>query len=705
MSVRNDDRVSSAKLKETLDKLWEDRYLGKEPTSHTVEVEHGEVTTDAQNFFNNFDAEIVANFWNNFRDLSNGTMIRLNKSSENTFEQSLLKLRITNDDETYYFKDVLLFRYDGDDAYSVLPTGKRHAALKFLDYGGTNSLVEIIIYPAYPESEYPHDVLRFVRETDEETEVISSWTYSVGRAVSEDEDGAIRTIIVESEAYTETVTIKDKHTIKQDFLPNADWNVNDPEADGYVEGRTHWVEKGTPKQFPAPGEYSYEDSREGIKPFLVSVEDLPDTIELMAILSPENNFTIGEYTEPLAELAKFEYEGFYLYTDPEWDGERRVDNYQYFIQCYPITSDSVFMYGADFNSLHVGLAVVNMAKSVVHKLPKKYYEYIDKKNIQKRIDMDYAGEYDYLGIGLGTGLNNKTLYLSATWKRTPDDVSSTKTFDGKEFQSIGLEQLVLDSNSSNTKSFAFMGLLNNANSLKGFAPLWSETILNFARKIYLSIADKAYVEFSLKGVKSSTGYFYLLDTEIQNTYGFDNYPTLELAVGDGALHIYDPEHLFDFTNGDVEIGGEFACRPYFSKFLYPFWNDTVKYSFKLQHSVIDATIHVYIEHAFARPRIKLTMSEMIYNLSSKQNNTFVFELSDRLEYANITCIPGYFELKESLKDVLYGTGLYKDSSGKVKQQIFKIVMLEDKIVLSAIDDDGEVIREYYNRTSTVVEFC
>lgn len=242
MSVRNDDRVSSAKLKETLDKLWEDRYLGKEPTSHTVEVEHGEVTTDAQNFFNNFDAEIVANFWNNFRDLSNGTMIRLNKSSENTFEQSLLKLRITNDDETYYFKDVLLFRYDGDDAYSVLPTGKRHAALKFLDYGGTNSLVEIIIYPAYPESEYPHDVLRFVRETDEETEVIS-FIYSVERAVSEDENGAIHTVIVESEAYTETVTVKDKHTIKQDFLPNADWNVNDPEADGYVEGRTHWVEK------------------------------------------------------------------------------------------------------------------------------------------------------------------------------------------------------------------------------------------------------------------------------------------------------------------------------------------------------------------------------------------------------------------------------------------------------------------------------
>lgn len=35
---------------------------------------------------------------------------------------------------------------------------------------------------------------------------------------------------------------KTKHTIKQDYLPNADWNVNDPDADGYVQGRTHWVE-------------------------------------------------------------------------------------------------------------------------------------------------------------------------------------------------------------------------------------------------------------------------------------------------------------------------------------------------------------------------------------------------------------------------------------------------------------------------------
>ena len=46
----------------------------------------------------------------------------------------------------------------------------------------------------------------------------------------------------ETTASTKTTTTKTKHTIKQDYVPNADWSQNDADGDGYVENRTHWSE-------------------------------------------------------------------------------------------------------------------------------------------------------------------------------------------------------------------------------------------------------------------------------------------------------------------------------------------------------------------------------------------------------------------------------------------------------------------------------
>lgn len=58
---------------------------------------------------------------------------------------------------------------------------------------------------------------------------------------------------------------KTKHTIKQDYLPNADWSVNDPDADGYVEGRTHWVER-TVSDIPVTTEQGMSAIPEMVKP-------------------------------------------------------------------------------------------------------------------------------------------------------------------------------------------------------------------------------------------------------------------------------------------------------------------------------------------------------------------------------------------------------------------------------------------------------
>lgn len=222
---------------------------------------------------------------------------------------------------------------------------------------------------------------------------------------------------------------KTKHTIKQDYLPNADWNVNDPDADGYVHGRTHWVEideteatinvlsstqvgnfaEGTSNKFGAIKRFTYPtgEYNPGRTGEIISITNDGQTIQFAYIGEDANGDAIAPTN--LSEL-----ESALNTTNIGIMLLRQDDNNMVYI-AYPNanTGDTCNAY---------------LINEIVHQIPNKYIDFPEVE-IPENWKMDYdkpnGAQYSMnTGIGNGGGFPFLAeVYCKLGERQTPSDTS------------------------------------------------------------------------------------------------------------------------------------------------------------------------------------------------------------------------------------------------------------------------------------------
>ena len=172
---------------------------------------------------------------------------------------------------------------------------------------------------------------------------------------------------------TVTTTTKTKHPIKQDYVPNADWNQNDPDGEGYVEGRTHWVEVGE-IEIPANQIASV------FKPTGFKIETDGVTMEY----------------NPSYEAVSIDYQGApgYLLAENQ-NGEQETQFAGIFYKGIIILDGTslgegivamLVLDGSIVNNNGLRNTVVYGVGESVHKLDRKYYDYVDGDALIERVD-------------------------------------------------------------------------------------------------------------------------------------------------------------------------------------------------------------------------------------------------------------------------------------------------------------------------------
>ena len=171
---------------------------------------------------------------------------------------------------------------------------------------------------------------------------------------------------------------KTKHTIKQDYLPNADWNVNDPDADGYVQGRTHLVER-TVGDIPVTAEQGMSTIPDMVKPegFKTSTITWKPDYEAVA-------FEIDLYGTILTGYLLAEDENGDQITDPEiiisgtfYSGILVADYSAFFPDTVAVS--------AKYNGNDATCEYVIGGTEVIHKLPVKFYDKTDENALKNEI--------------------------------------------------------------------------------------------------------------------------------------------------------------------------------------------------------------------------------------------------------------------------------------------------------------------------------
>lgn len=199
MAVSNNDRVSSSRLRDALRKLQDVRHLGKEPevTSQSyAKVTVPSVGSHSQaEFLDAFtapnDAQLPFRVYHTAMDLSTDPIV-ISEPTGNYTE--VTKSAVINNINAYVEESFT--EVTGYTGYAVMQQADDmwfgvHYTNGVLDAEGT-SIFGFVLYP---------------------------WVMPA-----------------------KTVTTTTKYPIAQKYLPNADWNQNDPDGDGYVEGRPFYTE-------------------------------------------------------------------------------------------------------------------------------------------------------------------------------------------------------------------------------------------------------------------------------------------------------------------------------------------------------------------------------------------------------------------------------------------------------------------------------
>lgn len=172
---------------------------------------------------------------------------------------------------------------------------------------------------------------------------------------------------------------KTKHTIKQDYLPNADWSVNDPDADGYVQGRTHWVER-TVGDIPVTTEQGMSTIPEMVKPegFKFGTTTWKPDYEAIAFEETQGGGTFTGYL-----LAEDENGNQITDASSIFGGETRYTGVA--IVDYSAYAPGLYLVTCKYDNQDAQADYVLGVTEVVHQLPKKYYEQTDETALKNEI--------------------------------------------------------------------------------------------------------------------------------------------------------------------------------------------------------------------------------------------------------------------------------------------------------------------------------
>lgn len=326
---------------------------------------------------------------------------------------------------------------------------------------------------------------------------------------------------------------KTKHTIKQDYLPNADWNVNDPDADGYVQGRTHWVEH-TVGDIPVTTEQG--------------MSTIPDMVK------PEG-FKAGAVTwKPNFEATYFETEqggvtmnGYMLCEDengvPVTDFSSVMgDTYAngVVVADYTAFMPNTYAVLCKRNNQETQADYVLGVTEVVHQLPKKYYEQTDETALKNEIYDEVNSKFVYRQVRvsasgkMGMLLDNAVELESylANNGFTKHEYDHYNVWD-KEIQSA--KQIVaIYRPSDDTPTYKFVAMVNKSDTVLLWNFLYTHVI-----SLTPSYASGAYIA-SQNIKRDNPGIFYLADdySEFESkTLRFNSDNTITCSISNANTNV------------------------------------------------------------------------------------------------------------------------------------------------------------------------
>lgn len=391
MAVNDGDRVSTAKLLETLKGLQASRHLGSEPEVVTETVKYPAVVSPAVGTYQ--------------------TVEELNAAMGQEPDENRFPIKVYTS---------VAVPADGTFPFTVNePSGEYVEITKKVTVQGVTM---------YGQADFPDDG------------DVSSYT---GYAIGQYQGGsgviwaAIRVVNGSGEfdfypwemtAYAETTTTKTKHTIKQDYVPNADWNVNDPDADGYVQGRTHWVER-TVGDIPVTTEQGMSTVPEMVKPegFKAGTTTWKPDYEAIAFEETQDGKTITWYL-----LAEDENGNQITNASSIFGGETFYTGVAV-VDRSAASGQNTFMVIGRLNNAEIKPDYVIAVDEFVHKLDRKFYDYtepFDPTGYTKDSDISIktmhgpsTHSYDFVRLPNGLAYGNITLHVDS-W----DDTTKTGTF-------------------------------------------------------------------------------------------------------------------------------------------------------------------------------------------------------------------------------------------------------------------------------------
>ena len=403
MATSNNDRISSRRLLDTLKGLQTSRHLGSEPEVVTETVEYpAEVFPKSGTYTGN---DVIAQLGTASFDLEHNLPIKVYGS-------------ITSDTDGFVVPDK-----SGEPLATLNVVSKPSGLTVISDVEVTDEMI----------SNQPITGHYFLMQQG------NYWLcfYEIA-----DVTNFNTAHVWETTGYTETTTNKTKHTIKQDYVPNADWNVNDPDTDGYVQGRTHWVEvgeteatvnvqtgvaignfaTGTCDKFGAVKGFTYPtgEYNPGRTGEIGKIEEYGQTIAFSYIGEDENgNAIVPTNLDELQNALSSTAIGIMLIEEQ---------------------GASVIVYVVYPNVTSNDVCTATIASETVHKLDRKFYDYtepFDPEGYTKDSDISirrrsipyessqgpFTHTYDYVRLPNGLAYGNVTLRVDS-W----DNTTKTGTF-------------------------------------------------------------------------------------------------------------------------------------------------------------------------------------------------------------------------------------------------------------------------------------
>lgn len=346
MATRSDDRVSSARLLDMLKGLQESRHLGSEPEVETETIEHPAIVNPKAGTYQTAEA------------------------LQGAFTLTQAELASLNVPITVYSEYVDM----ANMSFPItVPIGETTVATltKIGEYNGTT--------PSYFEGSYTGELETYTGY------VASDMGYGqvIALYVENGNPDNNSYHIWSTEATTETITTKTKRTIKQDYVPNADWNQNDPDGEGYVQGRTHWVEGTMTGIIPEAGTYN------SLEEFQTQLNSVEPSVVYVCDAYPQDwdgatfPVTLDDYDgEPVAVLDKeFNIEGLRVLGPSDWDGNfSNLPEYLFIFKQEPYYQANTVM-KLTTNKYYRWKGVAE----TVHKLDRKFYDYVNENAVKDEI--------------------------------------------------------------------------------------------------------------------------------------------------------------------------------------------------------------------------------------------------------------------------------------------------------------------------------